>query len=277
VTQDKESANRNRTLHQKVASSNHYTLLGVHPSASVREIRQTYRELSKLYHPDTTTLPGPIATQKFQQLNEAYATLSNPDRRTAYDQKIGYSRIAVSQPLPSLNKPQPKSSSAYLDATDRPLSAGEVFALFILGLTFVACLILAITIGLTRGEEAFKPIVAQEPTNHNAANQSTLIQQVIAAELKPKSLSPERTEPLKPNPSTSSTVKVVIDKEPAPPRPNAEPNVTINLKQDVEPAQAVEQNHTEQAPPLDSADLPKTIAPSSPSPAIPTSSTHALP
>jgi hypothetical protein len=273
VTQDKESANRSRTLHQKVAGSNHYTLLGLHPSASVREIRQTYRELSKLYHPDTTTLPSSIATQKFQQLNEAYATLSNPDRRTAYDQKIGYSRIAVSQPLPSLNKPQPKSSSAYLDATDRPLSAGEVFALFILGLTFVACLILAITIGLTRGEDAFKPIVAQEPTSQNAANQSTLIQQVIAAELKPESLSPKRTKPLQPYPLT---VKVVPDKEPTPPRPNAEPNVTINLKQDVEPAQAVEKNNTEQTPSLDSADLPKTIAPSSPSPAIPTS-THALP
>nr|WP_202925159.1 J domain-containing protein [Myxacorys almedinensis] len=145
-------------------------MLGLHPSASVRDIRQTYRELSKLYHPDTTALPSAIATEKFQRINEAYATLSNLERRTAYDQKIGYSRTIVSQPLPTLNKPQ-SSSSAYLDPTDRPLSAGELFALFILGLTFLACLVLAVTIGLTRGEEAFKPIIAHDPVIQEVLNE----------------------------------------------------------------------------------------------------------
>jgi hypothetical protein len=137
----------------------YYALLGLHPSASPLEIRRAYRELSKRYHPDTTDLPAATATVKFQQLNEAYANLSNPERRVAYDQQIGYSRINVIQAPPGLNRPteQPQrtySSSAYLDPTDRPLSAGEIFALFILGLTFVGCLILAITIGLTRGESA---------------------------------------------------------------------------------------------------------------------------
>lgn len=144
----------------------HYALLGLHPSASVREIRQAYRDLSKLYHPDTTELPAAIATEKFRQLNEAYATLSNVDRRQSYDQTIGYSKVIVSQPLPNLSQPQPKSSyssSAYLDPTDRPLSPGELFALFILGLTFIACLILAVAIGLTRGEKAFQPLTTQNP------------------------------------------------------------------------------------------------------------------
>jgi hypothetical protein len=142
---------------------NHYALLGLHPSTSVREIRRSYRELSKLYHPDTTELPTAVATGKFQQLNEAYATLSNPERRAAYDLSIGYSRVVVVRPLPSLHRtdqPEPKSS-AYLDATDRPLSPGELFALFILGITFVGCLILAITIGITRGDQAFQPLTAQ--------------------------------------------------------------------------------------------------------------------
>jgi hypothetical protein len=149
-----------------VNEPNHYALLGLHPSTSVREIRQAYRELSKLYHPDTTELPTAIATRKFQRLNEAYATLSNPERRTAYDRSIGYSRVVVVRPLPSLHKPnqaEPKSS-AYLDATDRPLSPGELFALFILGVTFVGCLILAITIGITRGDQAFQPLTAQQFT-----------------------------------------------------------------------------------------------------------------
>lgn len=144
-------------------ASNYYELLGLSPRASAQQIRQAYREMSKLYHPDTTALPPAIATTRFQQLNEAYATLSSPERRLSYDHKIGYSRLHVMQPPADLNRPVSRrifrSSSAYLDPTDRPLSAGEIFALFILGLTFIACLILVITIGVTRGETAFQPPV----------------------------------------------------------------------------------------------------------------------
>ncbi|MBE9187335.1 J domain-containing protein [Microcoleus sp. LEGE 07076] len=135
--------------------SSHYGLLGLHPSATAIEIRRAYRELSKLYHPDTTDLPPSVATAKFQQLNNAYATLSNPERRLAYDLKIGYSRLNVIGPPPGFNTPvspgQKTSNSAYLDPTDRPLSPGEMFALSIMGATLVGCLILAIAIGLIRG------------------------------------------------------------------------------------------------------------------------------
>ncbi|ARV59364.1 molecular chaperone DnaJ [Nostocales cyanobacterium HT-58-2] len=143
----------------------YYSLLGLHPSASAIEIRRAYWELSKRYHPDTTKLPTAVATTKFQQLNEAYATLSNPERRFSYDLTIGYSRVKVIQAPPDLNHPVSRSydwsKSAYLDATDRPLSSGEIFALFILGLTFLACLLLAIAIGLTRGEGAFQTQLVQ--------------------------------------------------------------------------------------------------------------------
>lgn len=138
----------------------YYDLLGVQPTASPQQIRRAYRDLSKLYHPDTTHLSPAVATEKFQQLNEAYATLSSPDRRLAYDQQIGYSRIAVVQSAAPLNRPaDPRSyrSSAYLDPSDRPLSAGEIFALFILGVTFVACLALVITVSITRGDVVINP------------------------------------------------------------------------------------------------------------------------
>ncbi|HEY9878132.1 MAG TPA: J domain-containing protein, partial [Leptolyngbyaceae cyanobacterium] len=49
----------------------YYHLLGIKPTASAQQIRRAYRDLSKLYHPDTTELPAEIATDKFQQLNEA--------------------------------------------------------------------------------------------------------------------------------------------------------------------------------------------------------------
>ncbi len=152
----------NSTISAKIPfASSYYALLGLHPSASAIDIRRAYRELSKQYHPDTTELPSAIATRKFQQLNEAYATLSNPERRLAYDTKIGYSRISVIQAPPHFQNSSQKgytSSSAYLDPTDRPLSAGEIFALFILVLTFVGCLLLAVAVGLTRGDVGFEPL-----------------------------------------------------------------------------------------------------------------------
>ncbi len=137
-------------------SHSHYDLLGLRPNASVQEIRRAYRDLSKLYHPDTTALDSAIATQKFQALNEAYAVLSSPEKRLRYDYQRGYSRISVMQPLSANapsgtpSKPYDPTASAYLDPTDRPLSAGELFALFILGITFIGCLVLVITIGLTQ-------------------------------------------------------------------------------------------------------------------------------
>ncbi len=144
---------------------NYYSLLGLHPGASVIQIRRAYRELSKRYHPDTTDLPTAVATKKFQQINEAYATLSNPERRFSYDLTIGYSRFGVIQPPSDLNAPVSNSydwsKSAYLDASDRPLSPGELFALFVLGVTFLVCLLMAIAIGLTRGDTALETQITQ--------------------------------------------------------------------------------------------------------------------
>lgn len=136
----------------------YYDQLGLHPSASERDIRRAYRELSKRYHPDTTTLPLPIATQKFQALNEAYATLSNYERRSLYDAKIRYSRVFVAQ-VPSdrtsrsaNGEPIPSDSPGFIDPIDRPLSSGELFALFLMGSTILGCLALAIAIAVLRGD-----------------------------------------------------------------------------------------------------------------------------
>ncbi len=133
----------------------YYDLLDVHPSASAIEIRRAYRDLSKKYHPDTTILSTAAATSKFQALNQAYAVISNPERRLTYDLEIGYSRVVVVQPtsFQTLNsRPDNYRSSAYLDPTDRPLSSGEITALLMLVVTFLGCLVLAISIGMIRGE-----------------------------------------------------------------------------------------------------------------------------
>ncbi len=145
---------KNRRIDSLPFANSHYGLFGLHPSASVIEIRRVYRRLSKMYHPDTTNLPSEEAKQKFQRLNEAYSILSNPERRSVYDLKIGYSRWNVIQSpynYPSQNQGQSNSNkSAYLDPTDRPLSAGELFALLLMGGTLLGCLLLAIFIAWLR-------------------------------------------------------------------------------------------------------------------------------
>ncbi|MEB3269137.1 MAG: J domain-containing protein [Leptolyngbya sp.] len=157
-------------------TTTYYEVLGIQPTASVQRIRRAYRDLSKLYHPDTTELPAAIATEKFQVLNEAYATLSSPERRLAYDHSLGYSRIAVMQAPSYLNRPAAErsryeKSNAYLDPTDRPLSAGELFALFILGVTFVCCLMLVVAIGYTQGLDSPMPtpLIQSAPAPDNTA------------------------------------------------------------------------------------------------------------
>jgi len=133
------------------AKTSYYDLLGVSPGATVQRLRQAHRDLSKLYHPDTTRFPAEEARLRFEQVQEAYEVLSDRARRLQYDLKIG----AIAPPKPIVPQQPTRAeveSSAYLSAEDRPLSPGELFSLFILGVTFLGCLLLALALGLARGE-----------------------------------------------------------------------------------------------------------------------------
>lgn len=63
----------------------YYEVLGISKSASADEIKKAYRGLAKKYHPDMN--PGDKdAEAKFKEVNEAYAVLSDEDKRKKYDQ-----------------------------------------------------------------------------------------------------------------------------------------------------------------------------------------------
>jgi Ca-activated chloride channel family protein len=65
------------------ADKDYYNILDVAPTASVEEIREAYRALARRYHPDTTK--DPQSSKKFQEIQEAYETLSNAKERQKYD------------------------------------------------------------------------------------------------------------------------------------------------------------------------------------------------
>ncbi|CAN4102563.1 unnamed protein product [Withania somnifera] len=64
-----------------------YEMLKVNRNASAKEIKDAYRSLAKLYHPDSAaTLPED--GRNFIEIHDAYATLSDPSARALYDLKL---------------------------------------------------------------------------------------------------------------------------------------------------------------------------------------------
>jgi molecular chaperone DnaJ len=69
----------------------YYEVLGVERGASQKDIKSAYRKLAVQYHPDRN--PGDAsAEEKFKEAAEAYAVLSDPDKRQQYD-RFGHSAV----------------------------------------------------------------------------------------------------------------------------------------------------------------------------------------
>ncbi|MBN2124261.1 MAG: DnaJ domain-containing protein, partial [Deltaproteobacteria bacterium] len=62
----------------------YYKILGVAKSASPEEIKKAYRKLALKYHPDQNK-GDKKAEARFKEISEAYAVLSNPEKRKEYD------------------------------------------------------------------------------------------------------------------------------------------------------------------------------------------------
>jgi molecular chaperone DnaJ len=68
-----------------VAAKDFYQVLGVADSASQEDIKKAYRRLAKQYHPDANP-NNTAAAERFKEVSEAHATLSDPAKRKQYDQ-----------------------------------------------------------------------------------------------------------------------------------------------------------------------------------------------
>ena len=65
-----------------MAKRDYYEVLGVERGASDAELKKAYRRLAMKYHPDRNKAPD--AEEKFKEIAEAYAVLSDPKKRAQY-------------------------------------------------------------------------------------------------------------------------------------------------------------------------------------------------
>ena len=93
-----------------VNESNPYACLGLMPGNSTADIKRRYRQLAKQYHPDRNGHSAD-SERKLRDLNAAYALLSDPAKKAAYDASCA----AVFQPaLHPVRVPQPTPSLLYI-------------------------------------------------------------------------------------------------------------------------------------------------------------------
>ncbi len=101
----------------------HYDNLKVSRDAPPEVIRAAYRTLSQKYHPDRNTSPD--AERVMRLLNQAYAVLSDPHRRTEHDEWIdAQSQVVDEQPTPEQD-----GFERNADPTDRPSSRDRAGAI----------------------------------------------------------------------------------------------------------------------------------------------------
>jgi len=67
-----------------VEYKDYYKTLGVKRDATPEEIKRAYRALARKHHPDVSKAPD--ASKRFKEVNEAHEVLSDPEKRTRYDQ-----------------------------------------------------------------------------------------------------------------------------------------------------------------------------------------------
>lgn len=97
-------------------AKSYFAILGISPNASVDEIRSAFRRLAKEYHPDHYA----GSSERFRDIQEAYAVLGNSRRRREYEQSIRKVPIKTSLRPSTYTGPEP------LIPEKRPVDIGDI-------------------------------------------------------------------------------------------------------------------------------------------------------
>ena len=89
----------------------HYEVLGVAPTAPIAEVRRAYVALARQHHPDRA---GGDA-DSMRAINDAWATLRDPDRRATYDRGLGRGRLTAA---PAETRPASAETGPVSDLDD---------------------------------------------------------------------------------------------------------------------------------------------------------------
>jgi molecular chaperone DnaJ len=80
-----------------MTTRDYYEILGVGRNASSDDLKGAFRQQARQYHPDVNNAPD--AEERFKEINEAYAVLSDPERRSAYD-RFGHAGVRGAGGMP---------------------------------------------------------------------------------------------------------------------------------------------------------------------------------
>ncbi|MFN9330101.1 MAG: J domain-containing protein [Cyclobacteriaceae bacterium] len=89
----------------------YYSILNVSTNASGEEIKQAFRKLALLYHPDKN--PSASAVERFREIHEAYQVLSDPLKKTMYDQMLREDPVSAHVPRPRRKRSGPTPTGAH--------------------------------------------------------------------------------------------------------------------------------------------------------------------
>lgn len=101
-----------------VTARTHYSVLGVSDDASPSEVRDAYRRLARVHHPDRTAASA-AGGDRMPAINEAYRVLSDPGRRAVYDATLrdttetGVSQVRASPSAPTDDGPGDEAMRAW--------------------------------------------------------------------------------------------------------------------------------------------------------------------
>lgn len=100
----------------------YYAILGVARDATADDIKTAYRRLARKFHPDVSKEAN--AEEKFKEMAEAYETLKDPEKRSAYDQLGRHSEGQEFRPPPDWGRQYAQGANGFDDIDLSDLFAG---------------------------------------------------------------------------------------------------------------------------------------------------------